>query len=73
MVDKSIPLCYTILIKGKGLNGMRNWEKYVGVVMAMLAFVMLLCAVIFRPLIWVAFGLMILILIFLFVEQYEEY
>ena len=52
---------------------MRNWEKYVGVVMAMLAFVMLLCAIIFRPLIWVAFGLMILILIFLFIEQYEEY
>ena len=52
---------------------MRNWEKYIGVVMVMLAFVMLLCAVIFRPLIWVAFGLMILILIFLFIEQYEEY
>ena len=73
MVDKNIPLCYTILIKWKGLNDMRNWEKYIGVVMAMLAFVMLLCAVIFRPLIWVALGLMILILIFLFIEQYEEY
>lgn len=52
---------------------MKPWEKYVGAAAAMLSFVMLLCAIIYRPLVWVAFGLMALLVLFMFIEQYEEY
>ena len=52
---------------------MRNWEKELGVILAVLSFITLLCAVIYRPLIWIAFGIIILMIAYSFIEQYEEY
>lgn len=52
---------------------MKTWEKDLGIIVAVLSFVTLICAVIYRPLIWVSFGLMIILVLFMFIEQYEEY
>ena len=52
---------------------MRNWEKELGAILAGLSFITLLCAVIYRPLIWIAFGIIVLMIGYSFIEQYEEY
>lgn len=52
---------------------MRNWEKELGVILAVLSFITLLCAVIYRPLIWIAFGVIVLMIGYSFIEQYEKY